>query len=114
MNMAFDGLEDVSDDALLVLYSNGDATAARVIALRHGPRILALARRMLADNAEAEDVVQDAFVQAYAKLEKFQGSSAFYTWLYRIAFNVSVSRRRKKRPEASVDQNREQTGAEPV
>jgi RNA polymerase sigma-70 factor (ECF subfamily) len=63
---------------------------------------------------EAEDVVQEAFVQAYLKLENFQRTSAFYTWIYRIAFNISVSRRRRKRPEISVEKTRDQTGAEPI
>ena len=62
---------------------------------------------------EAEDVVQEAFVQAFVKLDTFKQKSAFYTWLYRIAFNVSVSRRRRKKVEISVDQHREQTGDEP-
>ena len=53
-------------------------------------------------------------MQAFLKLETFAGKSAFYTWLYRIAFNISVSRRRRKRPEASVDSVREATGDEPV
>ena len=63
---------------------------------------------------EAEDVVQDAFVQAFVKLGSFQGASAFYTWLYRIAFNLSISRRRRKRPELSMDVIRETTGNEPL
>ena len=63
---------------------------------------------------EAEDVVQEAFVQAYLKLASFQRNSAFYTWLYRIAFNTAVSRRRRKRVETSVDHVREQSGDEPV
>ena len=57
---------------------------------------------------EAEDVVQDAFVQAFVKLGSFQGASAFYT------FNLSVSRRRRKRPELSMDVIRETTGNEPL
>jgi RNA polymerase sigma-70 factor (ECF subfamily) len=64
--------------------------------------------------AEAEDVAQEAFVQAYLKLASFQQNSAFYTWLYRIAFNTAVSRRRRKRAETSVDQVREQSGDEPA
>ena len=62
---------------------------------------------------EAEDVCQEAFVQAFVKLESFRGGSAFYTWLYRIAFNLSVSRRRRQRNEVSIDQHRERTGEEP-
>lgn len=63
---------------------------------------------------EAEDVVQDAFVQAYVKLDMFAGKSTFYTWLYRIAFNISVSRRRRRRPETSVESIRDASGNEPT
>lgn len=63
---------------------------------------------------EAEDVVQEAFVQAFLKLASFHGHSAFYTWLYRIAFNVAVSRRRRKKCEISLDANRGGTGHEPI
>jgi RNA polymerase sigma-70 factor (ECF subfamily) len=63
---------------------------------------------------EAHDVCQDAFVQALVKLATFQRHSAFYTWLYRIAFNLAASRRRKRKPAISVEQHREQTGDEPA
>jgi RNA polymerase sigma-70 factor (ECF subfamily) len=69
---------------------------------------------MVGNREEAEDVVQEAFVQAFVKLESFQRASAFYTWLYRIAFNVAISRKRRKRPEVSVEQTREATGQEPA
>jgi RNA polymerase sigma-70 factor (ECF subfamily) len=59
-------------------------------------------------------VCQDAFVQAFVKLRSFHRTSAFYTWLYRIALNMAISRRRKKRPVMSVDQHREATGEDPV
>ncbi|MDA7978486.1 MAG: sigma-70 family RNA polymerase sigma factor [Pirellulales bacterium] len=63
---------------------------------------------------EAQDVVQDAFVQAFTKLSTFKGTSAFYTWLYRIAFNVSISRRRKRRPSVSLEHGKDEMGAEPA
>ena len=63
---------------------------------------------------EAQDVCQEAFVQSYVKLETFQRNSAFYTWLYRIAFNVAISRRRRRKPTISVEQSRELTGEEPI
>ncbi len=62
---------------------------------------------------EAEDVVQDSFVQAYVKLDTFQGHSQFFTWLYRIAFNNALSRQRRRRGELSIEQSRELTGSEP-
>ena len=68
----------------------------------------------VAGNAEdARDVVQDAFVQAFLKLDTFQGSSAFYTWLYRIAFNVAATHRRRRRPTQSIEHAREISGSEP-
>ena len=64
---------------------------------------------------DARDVVQDAFVQAFVKLSTFRGRSAFYTWLYRIARNLAVSHKRKKRrPTTSIELHREITGDEPV
>ncbi|MEM8734455.1 MAG: sigma-70 family RNA polymerase sigma factor, partial [Planctomycetota bacterium] len=63
---------------------------------------------------EAEDVVQDSFVQAYVKLHTFQGNSQFFTWLYRIAFNNALSRQRRKRADLSIEQSREITGSDPV
>jgi RNA polymerase sigma-70 factor (ECF subfamily) len=64
--------------------------------------------------SEAEEVAQEAFVQAYRKLNSFEGRAGFYTWLYRIAFNLWISRRRKKRPERSIEAAREATGQEPT
>ncbi len=63
---------------------------------------------------EAEEVVQEAFVQTYVKREMFAGKSTFFTWLYRVAFNISVSRRQRKRPEAPVESIREAGGNEPT
>ena len=64
--------------------------------------------------SEAEDVVQDAFVQAFVKLSTFKHNSKFDTWLYRIAINVSISHRRRRKVEVSIEQAREATGLEPL
>jgi RNA polymerase sigma-70 factor (ECF subfamily) len=63
---------------------------------------------------DARDVAQEAFVQAFIKLESFQRGSAFYTWLYRIALNLAISLTRRRTVHASVDEMRQQTGAEPA
>ena len=63
---------------------------------------------------EAEDVAQETFVQAFLKLNTFQRRASVYTWMYRIAFNLWISRRRRKRPEVSVEQSREMVGDEPT
>lgn len=62
----------------------------------YGPRVYSLARRMLGNDADAEDVTQDVFVQVLRNLPTFRGESAFSTWLYRIAVNTALSYRRKR------------------
>jgi RNA polymerase sigma-70 factor (ECF subfamily) len=92
----------------------GDAAAFGQLVRTHQDRLFNAVSHFIGDATEAEDVVQEAFVQAYVKLNTFQRTSAFYTWLYRIAFNTAVSRKRRKRIVTSVDNNREQTGQEPA
>lgn len=64
---------------------------------------------------QAHDVAQDAFVHAFTKLSTFRGESAFYSWLFRIAMNTAVSRKRRdRRMSASLDAARENAGHEPA
>ena len=96
--MAFDGFEDVSDDALMVLYANGDSIAARVLTTRHAPRVLALAKRMLRDEAEAEDVTQEAMLRLWKNAGAWrQGEAKVSTWLYKVASNLCLDRLRGKK-----------------
>ena len=105
----------VNDDFRLIDEAlAGDAGSFGELVRRYQDRLYNSMVHTVGSPEEAEDVVQDAFVQAFVKLQSFGRASAFYTWLYRIAFNVSVSRRRRKRPELSVDAAREATGMEPV
>lgn len=105
----------MKDDSQLIDEAlQGDTRAFGQLVQRHQDRLYNAIVYVVGCRVEAEDVVQDAFVQAYLKLKSFQRNSAFYTWLYRIAFNASVSRRRRKRVEVSVEQNREATGCEPL
>lgn len=63
---------------------------------------------------QAQDVTQEAFVHAFTKLSTFRGESAFYSWLFRIAMNAAVSRKRRdRRMSASLDAAREKAGHEP-
>jgi RNA polymerase sigma-70 factor (ECF subfamily) len=104
----------VSDESRLIGDAlRGDAVAFGELVRRHQDRLYNAIVHFIGDRTEAEDIVQDAFVQAYLKLATFHGNSAFYTWLYRIAFNTAVSRRRRRRAEASVEVVREQLGSEP-
>jgi RNA polymerase sigma-70 factor, ECF subfamily len=63
---------------------------------KYAPRVYNLARRMLGNDADAEDVTQDVFVQVLRNLPRFRGESAFSTWLYRIAVNTTLTYRRKR------------------
>ena len=92
----------------------GETTAFGELVRRYQDRLFSAVVHILGSRSDAEDVVQDAFIQAYVKLDTFKQNSRFYTWLYRIAFNVSISRRRRRRVEVSVEEGREATGNEPV
>ena len=59
---------------------------------RYQDRLIHAISRYLGSVEEAHDVAQDAFVQAYTRLASFRGEAAFYTWLYRIAFNLAMTR----------------------
>ncbi len=63
---------------------------------------------------DAQDIAQEAFVSAFEKLSSFKGEAAFYSWLFRIALNASISARRKtRRMSVSVELRREESGLEP-
>ena len=96
--MALDAMSDVSDEALLVLYANGDAAAARSLTVRLAPRVLAHAFRMLNDRAEAEDVTQEALMRLWKIAPEWrQGEAKVTTWLYRVTANLCTDRLRKVR-----------------
>ena len=96
--MALDALSDVSDEALLVLYANGDPGAARALTLRLTPRVLGFAARMLSDRTEAEDVAQEAMLRLWRMAPDWQqGEARVATWLYRVASNLCLDRLRRSR-----------------
>ena len=98
MDMAFDALAEVSDEALLVLYGNGDPAAARSLTLRLGPLAFRVAVRMLGDRAEAEDVAQEALLRLWKIAPEWRkGEAQVSTWLYRVVTNLATDRLRKRR-----------------
>ena len=102
--MALDALSDVSDEALLVLYANGDPGAARALTLRLTPRVLGFAARMLSDRTEAEDVAQEAMLRLWRMAPDWQqGEARVATWLYRVASNLCLDRLRRSRPRGLCD-----------
>lgn len=78
-----------NDEILVARVKRGDKQAFNLLVAKHQYRIRALIGRMVADSAEVEDLVQEAFIKAYRALKDFRGDSAFYTWLYRIAVNTA-------------------------
>ncbi|NIL96199.1 MAG: sigma-70 family RNA polymerase sigma factor [Planctomycetales bacterium] len=106
----------MSDDAQLIEATlAGQATAFGQLVTRYQDRVYHAVVQVTGSTEDARDVVQDAFVQAFVKLKTFRGSSAFYTWLYRIAINLAISHcRRRRNPTVSIERSREATGSEPA
>ena len=87
----------LTDRELVDRARGGDAEAFGQLVRRHQPRILRLALHMLRSRPEAEDVAQETFIRAYQALARFDGRSEPYTWLYRIAVNLSLNTIRARR-----------------
>lgn len=95
--MALDQSDQPDDDALLVLFANGDAAAAGALTLRLSPKALSFARRMLGDLAEAEDVVQEAMLRLWRIAPDWRpGEAKPATWLFRVINNLCIDRIRKR------------------
>jgi len=90
--------EALSDEDLVRRARERDEPAVRAITLRYNRRLFRIARSILRDDAEAEDVVQETYVRAFTGLDHFRGDAAFGTWITRIAVNESLGRLRKRRP----------------
>jgi RNA polymerase sigma-70 factor (ECF subfamily) len=87
----------VNDDAQLISQAlAGQTSAFGQLVQKYQDRLYNTVVHVAGNAEDAKDVVQEAFVQAFLKLESFQGASAFYTWLYRIAFNVAATHRRRR------------------
>ena len=90
------------------LAQGGDAAAFEFLYQMHGRRVYALCLRMVNNPADAEDLMQEAFLQLFRKIGTFRGESAFSTWLHRMTVNVVLMRLRKKSlPVASLEETTE-------
>ncbi len=81
----------------------GDHEAFRVLVERYQSRAYGLALRVLRNEEQARDAVQDAFLKVYGALGKFEGRSGFYTWLYRLVMNVCLDMKRRDRSGRQVE-----------
>jgi RNA polymerase sigma-70 factor (ECF subfamily) len=95
--VAATGLDGLDDRALVERARNRDGAAVRLIMQRHNRRLYRVARGVLNDDAEAEDVVQEAYVRAFTHLDGFRGEAQLSTWLTRIALNEALGRLRRLR-----------------
>jgi RNA polymerase sigma-70 factor (ECF subfamily) len=107
--------ESASDETLIERAKGGDSRAFEMLYRRSVDKVYGLCLRMTGNVGEAEDCVQEAFIQAWKQLGKFRGDSVFSTWLHRIAVNAVLGRMRKaKREEDRIKAVSEQTTASPV
>ena len=105
----------MNDDSRLIEQTlAGDSAAFGRLVRKYQDRLYNTMVHVVGRGDDAMDVVQDAFVQAFVKLDSFKQNAAFYTWLYRIAFNVASTYRRRRKPALSVDRVREVSGEEPI
>ena len=93
------------DDALLLArFAAGDQSAARILTNQLLPRVLRQAWRMLGDEAEAEDVAQDAMLRLWRQAGDWRaGEARVSTWLYRVTRNLCIDHIRKRRPTAPLE-----------
>lgn len=96
--------ESLSDDDVVGRVRAGEIALFEILMRRHNQRVYRAARAILKDDSEAEDVMQDAYVKAYAHLDQFAGRASFATWLTKIAVYEALARIRRRRqveePEA--------------
>ena len=95
-----------ADTELLKAVLAGDTTAYRGLVEKYQGRVYSMVYGMLRNREDARDATQEAFVKAYNSLDRFRLESSFYTWLYRIAMNLSIDliRKRKRRKQTSFDE----------
>lgn len=91
------------DEAALVARAKaGDTAAFSELVNRYERKIFRLAKNITRHDEDAEDVLQEAFLKAYEHLDRFEGSSKFYTWLVRIAVNEALMKLRKRKSDKTV------------
>jgi RNA polymerase sigma-70 factor (ECF subfamily) len=105
---------DGGDAATVAQALAGDRDAFRVLVERHSRTLFRLAYRMTGNEQDAEEVVQDTFLRAYRRLDRFESRANFGTWLYRIAVNCSLDLKRKRRPEMEHREAEDPEGSEVV
>lgn len=95
-----------TDEQIVERIVGGQTALFEVLMRRHNERLYRAARAILRDDSEAEDVMQQAYVNAYSHLRQFDGRSQFSTWLTRIAIHEALARARRRRRQTPMDPER--------
>jgi len=93
----------LSDEEVVARVRSGEVSLFEVLMRRYNQRLYRVARAILADDGEAEDVMQDAYVRAFSHLDQFAGRARFSTWLTRIAVYEALARARRRRRTVEID-----------
>jgi RNA polymerase sigma-70 factor, ECF subfamily len=98
-------LNPTPDQPLIAALQSGDPGAFETLLRDYGPRLLRLARRMLMNEEDARDALQDAFVSVYRSIGRFEATSSLSTWLHRIVVNSALMklRTKKRKPEEDIE-----------
>lgn len=106
-------MDEPSDAELISASCAGSTEAFTRLVRRYENRLFRSMAQALASRDDAQDICQDAFVRVWEKLPTFRQESSFYSWLFRIAFNIAVTQRRRSRVRpSSLDDANERTGFE--
>lgn len=104
--MTLEGAEEIADEPLMIRIGSGDRTAYKMLVDRHLRNFLAFATRVVGDRAEAEDVMQEAFIRLWLNAAKWDSARGvrFTTWFYRIVMNLCIDVKRKRKPVSDLDE----------
>jgi len=104
----------IDDHALIGACLAGETEAYGALVGRYQDRLYPTLLRLTGSAEDAQDLLQDAFLRAFEKLDRFHGESSFYTWVYRIAVNLALSGRRRRRPTIRLGEDGLSGAAEPA
>ena len=89
MSSVNENLNTQSDELLVKKVQEGDTNAYNVLVIKYQYKVSQIISKFVANNADINDIAQDAFIKAYKAINSFRGESSFYTWLYRIVVNAA-------------------------
>jgi len=107
-------IASLTDAEVVERVVGGETSLFEILMRRHNQRVYRVARAVVKDEGEAEDVMQQAYINAFVHLKQFEQRAQFSTWLTRITLYEALARRRKKRPEEPLSRHDEETHDAPA